>query len=419
MSTLLFLSALVSLACSVTTLLPRRFKSLSGMVTTFLVSFVTIEQAWLLVLIQFIWVCVLGLAGAFEGGLAGLSILLFLASWSVLAWQVLLAQRTGHITDKSLREALGDDYLDTIPDVRRAHIRTEIKFSDWSNPLGFDKKNIEVIKNVAYGPYGLKNFLDIYKPKNPPQEGCPVLLQIHGGAFVSGNKDTQGLPLAHYLAARGWIVASINYRLSPSVAMPAHIHDCKRALSWIRANGHEYGMNKDFVAVSGNSAGGYLAAMMGVSAKDKYFQPEDVEGDMSVQACVPIFGTFDSTNSEGQSLSVAPLSQIIEQQILHCTMEQNPEFWKKNTPLFKIDQDTSPMFLIHGSNDSIIPHSESEVFLKHLKEKSQSPVAYSKLVGAEHGFELMHSIRNDYVITAVHQFLEYNYAAFQRKAKSK
>ncbi len=103
--------------------------------------------------------------------------------------------------------------------------------------------------------------------------GAPVLLQIHGGAWVIGNKDQQGMPLMYHLADKGWVCVAINYRLSPRATWPDHLVDCKRALAWIREHIAEYGGDPDYVVVTGGSAGGHLTAMMGLTANDPAYQP--------------------------------------------------------------------------------------------------------------------------------------------------
>ena len=84
-------------------------------------------------------------------------------------------------------------------------------------------------------------------PRPAPPIGVPPLLQIHGGAWVIGDKREQGLPLMHHLAASGWVCFNANYRLSPRATLPDHLVDCKRALAWIREHADEYGVDPDFV----------------------------------------------------------------------------------------------------------------------------------------------------------------------------
>ena len=86
-------------------------------------------------------------------------------------------------------------------------------------------------------------------PDAPREGGFPVLLQVHGGAWVIGEKEQQAKPLMYHMAQRGWVCVAINYRLSPKAAFPAHIVDVKKAIAWIREHIGEYGGNPDFIVV--------------------------------------------------------------------------------------------------------------------------------------------------------------------------
>ena len=99
----------------------------------------------------------------------------------------------------------------------RLRLRERVRFRDWRLPLAMQRPDVEVIRHIPYGPGGVRQQLDIYRPKFRPQEGCPVLLQIHGGAWMLGDKGGQALPLMYHLASRGWICVAANYRLSPRI----------------------------------------------------------------------------------------------------------------------------------------------------------------------------------------------------------
>ena len=119
------------------------------------------------------------------------------------------------------------------------------------------------------------------------------MFQIHGGAWVIGDKSQQALPLMLHLAADGWVCVTTNYRLSPTCHRPDHLVDCKRALAWIREHIAEYGGDPDFVVVTGGSAGGHLAALVALTANDPQFQPGFEAADTSVIGCVPFYGVYD------------------------------------------------------------------------------------------------------------------------------
>ena len=133
------------------------------------------------------------------------------------------------------------------------------------------RTKVAVDRNIEFRKVaGRRLRLDVYRPTGAPEAGArrPAVLQIHGGAWVIGDKREQGIPLLRYLAARGWVGFNVNYRLSPGATFPDHLVDVKAALAWIRAHADEYGLDPDFVVVTGGSAGGHLTALMALTAND-------------------------------------------------------------------------------------------------------------------------------------------------------
>ena len=121
-------------------------------------------------------------------------------------------------------------------------------------------RGIRRIRNIDYwGDGNYRHKLDILTRRGAVPDGAPVLVYIHGGAWLIGDKREQGIPMMHELVQRGWVCVSINYRLSPRATWPAHIVDCKRAVGWVRQHIAEYGGDPGFIAVSGGSAGGHLS----------------------------------------------------------------------------------------------------------------------------------------------------------------
>jgi acetyl esterase/lipase len=132
-----------------------------------------------------------------------------------------------------------------------------------------------------------------------PGEKRPVLMQIHGGAWVLGHKQAQAQPLLNHLAAQGWVCVNVDYRLSPAATFPDHLIDCKSALAWIRSHIADHGGDPDYVCVSGQSSGGHLAALMGLTANDVRYQPGFERVDTAVRAVVTSYGIYDLTNRLG------------------------------------------------------------------------------------------------------------------------
>ena len=123
--------------------------------------------------------------------------------------------------------------------------------------------------------------------------GAPVLIQIHGGAWTIGTKEQQGLLLMNRMAQQGWICVSANYRLAPKHSFPTQIVDVKRAIAWVHENIEEYGGDPSYIAITGGSAGGHLAALAALTPGLQDYQPGFEDSDTSISACVPFYGVYD------------------------------------------------------------------------------------------------------------------------------
>jgi acetyl esterase/lipase len=155
-----------------------------------------------------------------------------------------------------------------------------------------------VIKDILYGDAanGEDNLLDLYLPSGTTGP-IPVIIWIHGGGLTTGDKSmgAQGLPLA----ANGFAIASINYRLTPDYYLPTQLHDAKAAVRWVRANASQYNFDTNNIGVIGGSAGAMLTASVGTSG-----DVAEVEGDVGdnlgystrVHAVVPMAGIYDLFN---------------------------------------------------------------------------------------------------------------------------
>jgi acetyl esterase/lipase len=159
------------------------------------------------------------------------------------------------------------------------------------SPVVLRRPGVEVLRNVRYGEHS-RNRLDIHRPADH-RTGCPVLVQVHGGAWVIGNSHQQGQPLMRKMASDGWVCVAINYRLSPKATFPDHIVDVKRSLAWVREHIHEYGGDPSTLVITGGSAGGHLAALAALTPNDPRFQPGFEDADTSVSACIPFYGVYD------------------------------------------------------------------------------------------------------------------------------
>jgi acetyl esterase/lipase len=154
--------------------------------------------------------------------------------------------------------------------------------------------------------------LDLYTPSEAPS-GLPTLLYLHGGGWAVGDKSDAVAERLMPIVANGFAVASMNYRLIPSVRFPAPVHDVKAAVRWLRANAAEYGLDPDRIAIGGVSAGGHLASLTALTAGDAQLERDlgDHLGVSSaVSAVVAYYPSSDFLLSGGATRSRARSSRL-------------------------------------------------------------------------------------------------------------
>jgi len=316
------------------------------------------------------------------------------------------------VVDKALRDGLGADYEDAVdPDLRANFEEGGVRWHPIVRPFPIRHPEVERIGDIPFHrERGVTLELDVYRHRSMPQN-CPVLLQIHGGAWVIGDKKEQGLPLMNQLASKGWVCVSANYRLSPHATFPDHLIDVKRAVAWIRDKVGTYGGNPDFLVVTGGSAGGHLASMVALTPGDAEYQPGFEQADTSVDACVPIYGVYDFTDRHGLHHHKG-FAEILEERIMKGSMEEIPEAYSRASPMDRIGADAPPFFVVHGELDSLVPVEEARQFVAGLRETTDSPIVYAEIPGAQHAFELFPSLRTQFVIDGVERFVTATYSRY-------
>lgn len=318
------------------------------------------------------------------------------------------AQRARHEVEAALTETLGEDYLETLPEPPLpADLATP--WRQLVMPFRMRDPEVERTRDIAYAPGGRRFTLDIYRPRTP-QRDRPVLLQIHGGAWVIGSKNDQGIPLMLHMARRGWVCVSVNYPLSPKASWPEHIVAVKQALAWIRGNIAEHGGDPSFVAATGGSAGGHLSALLALTPNDPAWQPGFEDADTSVQACVPFYGAYDfAAQTESKAAKIMQRA-VLERYVVRQDPRQFRDVYVTASPLSRITDAAPPFFVIHGKHDSLIPVADAREFVRRLRATSRQPVAYAEISGAQHAFDIFPSIRGAHVVRGVQRFLEWTYA---------
>ena len=357
---------------------------------SFFASWLTIEAAPVWIALEVIVGALLAWGGALDRPAGWVGLVVLVGSWIGLV--VLVVQ--GRSATASAAQALGD-------------FGAEALAGRPLPPRRGGRSKVAIERNVEYRKADGKRLrLDVYRSDAEVDLAArrPAIVQIHGGAWVLGDKREQGIPLLRYLAARGWVGFNVNYRLSPGVTFPGHLIDVKAAVAWIRAHADEYGIDPGFIAVTGGSAGGHLAAMMALTANAPHLQPGFEDADTSVQAAVPFYGIYDFTN-RNDTMSPEFLKWLAQPLVIKAFIEDEPEAFRAASPLDQIHADAPPFLVVHGDHDTLAPVADARLFVERLRAVSKSEVFYVELRGAQHAFDVFGSPRTRRMVQATERFL--------------
>jgi acetyl esterase/lipase len=251
--------------------------------------------------------------------------------------------------------------------------------------------------DIPYANLSLSQKLDIYIP-DEGEGPFPVILSIHGGAFMGCDKlDMQVLPMLQGLQ-RGYAVVASNYRLSWEATFPALVHDVKAAVRWVRGNAKWFYLDPERVAAWGGSAGGYLSTMLGVS--DGITELEDLslgnpDQPSNVQAVVDWFGPTDFLKMDEQltASGLAPMEgtehsgvNSPESLLLGAKITEVPEMVKAVNPETYIRENAAPFLIQHGVADPVVPVQQSMGLAENLMRVcGDDRVTLELFDGFEHG----------------------------------
>ena len=221
-------------------------------------------------------------------------------------------------------------------------------------------------KDVVYATlpetsYGKRELhLDLFRPVNPGK--YPVLLLIHGGGWRSGNKSMD-IPLAQQIAAKGYVTATVEHRLSPEALYPAAVYDIKAAIRFLRAYANKYNIDPNKMAIAGSSAGGQLAALVGATAGVAKFEGNEGNHGVSsaVQAVIDIDGVLDFNTPDEKGKDEEAAKRSAGALWFGATFREAPEKWIEASPIQYVGKNTPPMLFInsalprfHFGRDSVI-----------------------------------------------------------------
>jgi acetyl esterase/lipase len=257
------------------------------------------------------------------------------------------------------------------------------------NVLQMTPASVSVRKDISYGSTESRPLkLDLYSPQ-AADGPVPGLVFIHGGGWKAGKKEDYRI-YGLTFAQKGYVVASVQYRLSGEAQYPAAIHDVKAAVRWMRSEAASIGVDPDRIGVAGGSAGGHLAMMVGYTSDVDAFDGNSGNTAVSsrVQAVVDIYGPTDLTTDFARSQSEAG---SVLKQFLGGTYEEQTDRYIAASPIRYVTPDDPPTLILHGTIDEVVPINQSDLLVAKLKEVGV-PYIYDRLPGWPHAMDIANPV---------------------------
>ena len=193
----------------------------------------------------------------------------------------------------------------------------------------------------------------------------PLLIFLCGGAFQKMDRNVH-MPELTYFAERGYVVANVEYSVLPYTEFPEPLEEIKAAIRFLRAHGEKFGIQKEKVVIMGESAGGYLAALVAATNGDPQYETGNyLEESSAVQLAVPF---YPPTN----------LALMEKPSNLRVRTDNFPDVCSLVT------ENTVPMYMIHGTADDQVPFAQSIRLYDKLQEKGVEKSQLTLIEGANH-----------------------------------
>jgi pectinesterase len=244
--------------------------------------------------------------------------------------------------------------------------------AEWGGRIEYQpSQKVEVKSDIPYAKYGDRELLlDLYLPQVQTDKKLPVVVIIHGGGWLHGSKTDLGESptQAVTLVEAGFIVASIDHRMSNEAIFPAAVKDCRAAIQWIKDHSESYGIDKEAIGVFGISSGGHLSLMMGTSHKSTLFESEGTESKTSSQvhavvAIVPntdFISLFNWKRENGQEAGLAT-------KFLGASSLTDLTNAREASPLTYVDKDTAPTLIINTAADEVVDFEQGVLFVERCR----------------------------------------------------
>jgi pectinesterase len=243
---------------------------------------------------------------------------------------------------------------------------------------------VTLVPDLPYARYGTRELkLDLYRPSSG-KGPFPGVVFIFGGGWARGNRSSFQRQAA-YLATKGFVSATIDYRLSGEAPYPAAVYDCKAAVRWMRANAGKYKIDPQKIAASGGSAGGQLAALLGTTGDVRTLEGDGGNSNFSsrVQAVVAFNGVYDFVSHMVRTKTQLSIQNMTE--FLGGTLNQVPELYVEASPVAHVSATSAPFLILHGTGDTTVPYTQALEMQKALQSVGVTAELFSAK-DANHGF---------------------------------
>lgn len=256
----------------------------------------------------------------------------------------------------------------------------------------FTVPSVEMISDIVYSQqpiYGYTNVplkMDILKPDS--KTPLPAVVFVPGGGFMSANKD-KSIQQRMSISEAGYVVASIEYRITPQSTFPSPLEDVKSAIRYLRANAEKFNIDPENIAVMGSSAGGYLAALAGTTnGLTKFDKGDHLDQSSEVKAVIDLYGLTDLTkvghgySEEVQELHKSPSAPegmwVNGPSVMGPggSIFDNLEKAAAANPITYIKEDAPPFLIMHGDKDMLVSPNQSEILHKALLNKGIESTHY-------------------------------------------
>ena len=267
----------------------------------------------------------------------------------------------------------------------------EVVTKDSGEPQYINMNQFKTFLNLPYAnTKNPRQQLDIIYPSvgNAPYK---VIVNFHGGGWISGSRKSANHAAVMLATQQGYAVINVGYRLATEAVWPAQLHDAKAAIRFIRANARKYRLNTQNIVVWGNSAGGHIASML--AATNGMKEMEDLsmgyeKYSSDVQGVVSFYGISDVTDLRNEGLKYANA-------LLGFNVQENADKARIASPIEYVSKDFPPIFILHGTNDQIVPFEQSVKFAEKINRVTGKNQAQLKLfIKGKHGDKNIKSVQN-------------------------